>query len=234
MKKIVVLLLVFSLLSLTSCGLSQKKEDTAFTVADICAIANRAVPTTVITEMSLTTEKDTLNGFYTTATNGTDAVFTFNYERFATPEESLESGKSNRLVEVKGVVNYRDGVYYGVVTVDDETYLDGVYTPEEDLLTPGTGTAFDLKFNVDESLLADATVSEDGYSVTAKVSKENLVKLIGTDLNSTGDAGIIIETNGKNLTFVTVSCTTANGKLVLRSSFTNTIQDLFPEPEESK
>lgn len=217
MKKITVLLLVISILTLTSCGLFQN-EDTALDVAGICAIAKKAVPTTVITEVNLRTSAgDSLSGYYTTVTDGKDAIFTYSYQRFATPEDSVESGKPERISTFNGVINYRDGVYYG----DEENWR------------PGTGTAYDLKFNVSTDLFTDAAMAEDGVSFNAKISKDNLVAMLGTDLNAIGDADVEITTNGKNLTMIEISCLTANGKLTLRTSYTYNVQDnLFPEVEE--
>ena len=96
---------------------------------------------------------------------------------------------------------------------------------------PGTGTAYDLRFNVDQSKLKDVNVLEDGTSFEAKVAKEDLVSFIGTDLNSVGDATVTVSTNGVNLTEVTVSCNTANGTLTVRTSYTYNQQNLFPEAE---
>ena len=216
MKKLVVLLLVGALLCLTGCGWFKDKNDSSLEVSDICDIANKVVPTKVISEVNLVTTKGhSLKGYYTTVTDGADAIFTFRYQRFATPEESIESGNSDMILSYEGTINYHDGVYYG----------------DEELWVPGTGTAFDLKFHIDESLLKEATVAEDGYTLNAKVSKENLAKLIGTDLNATGDADISIVTNGKNLTMVNVSCATSAGRMVVRTSFTYNAQDLFTDSE---
>ena len=220
MKKFVILLLVFAILSLTGCGLfGQKDGATDVGASLICEIANNSKPTKITTEVNYVTNTgDTLLGHYVTTTDGVDAIFEYDYQRFATPAESLESGNYDRIISSKGVINYKDGSYY---------------SGDEELWKPGTGTAYDLKFNMDASLLKDVVLNEDASSLDAKVSAENLKALIGTDLNASGDATVSITTNGINLTGITVSCSTANGNIVIRSSFTYNPQDLFPETEEN-
>ena len=148
MKKFVILLLVFSLLGLTSCGLLQKVGIGAPSAADlICEIANQSNPTKVATEVNyLTSANDKLIGYYETTTDGTNAIFHYYYERLATPAESIESGNSDRILSFEGTINYKDGAYFG----------------DEEAWKPGAGTAFDLKFNVDVDLLQDVVVNEDG------------------------------------------------------------------------
>ncbi len=218
MKKFVILLLVFSLLGLTSCGLLQKVGiGQPKGVTAICEIANNSKPTKITTDVNYVTGSgDSLSGYYVTTTDGINAIFEYYYERLATPAESVESGSSDRIISFEGVINYKDGVYFG----DEESWR------------PGTGTAMDLKFNVDASLLKDAVVNEDGNVLDAKISPENLSSFIGTDLDAVGDATVSLTTNGVNLTALTISCTTAHGTLTIRTSFTYNHQELFPEVEE--
>lgn len=220
MKKFVILLLVFSLLSLTSCGLFNKEnKDLPEGASAIYEITENSKPTKITTEVHYTTGmNDTLEGYYVTTTDGSDAIFEYYYERLATPAESIESGNSDRIISFEGIINYKDGVYFG----DEEEWR------------PGTGTAMDLKFDIDPELLKDVVVNEDGNVLDAKVSADNLASIIGTDLNAVGDATISLVTNGVNLTSVTVSCTTANGAVTIRSSFTYNQQDLFPEEPEDE
>jgi hypothetical protein len=211
MKKLIIMLLVFSLvLCLPGCGKKSR-------VKDICEIAQNAAPTKIITEVSLvTTAGDSLKGYYVTVTDGEDAIFEYNYDRFATPAESVESGDYSRIIHEEGVINYKDGVYF---SGDAETWR------------PGTGTAFDLKLNFDSDLFKKATVSEDKNTFEITLGAEDLKTFIGTDLNTVGDATVRVETNGRNLTLVTVSCTTASGNLIIRTSYTYNRQNLFPEEE---
>ena len=220
MKKFVILLLVFAILGLTSCGLIDKigGDKTESDAASICEIANRSKPTKITTDVSYATKAgDALTGHYVMTTDGTDAIFEYYYEKLATPADSIESGNSNRKISVEGVISYKDGNYY---SGDNESWK------------PGTGTAFDLKFDVKEDALKDVVLSEDQSSLDCKVSVENLKSFIGTDLNATGDATVSITTNGVNLTGIVVSCSTVNGEIVIRNSYTYNPQDLFPETEE--
>ena len=186
----------------------------------ICEIANQSVPTKIITDVSLATKLgDSLSGYYVTTTDGTNMIFDYTYQRLATPEESVALGSSERYITAKGVVNYKDGVYF---------------SGEGDEWRPGTGTAFDLKFNISEEFFKNATVEAEGTVLKATVSKEVLKQIIGTDLNAVGDAEITLETNGINLTKVSVVCSTENGTLSLRTSYTYNRQQLFPESEETE
>ena len=218
MKKLVIMLLVFSLLCLNSCGLLQKfgigGPDGA---TEICEIANNSKPTKVTTEVNyITNNNESLQGYYVTTTDGSNAIFEYSYDRFATPAESIELGNSDRIITSEGVINFKDGVYFG----DEEDWK------------PGSGTAFDLKLKFDTSFFKDIVVSEDMCTLEAKISAEKLVAFIGTDLNASGDATVTITTNGVNLTGVTISCTTANGSITIRNSYTYNPQVLFPEVEE--
>ena len=218
MKKFVIMLLVISILGLTSCGLLEKVGigNPEGTTA-ICDMVKQSKPTQVNTEVSyLTNSGDTLKGFYETVTDGTNVIFKYDYQRFATPAESVESGNSDRILSFSGVINFKDGVYFG----------------DEEAWNPGTGTAFDLKFNIDPSLLSEIEVNEDGNELTAKVSAENLAAVIGTDLNAVGDASIVVTTDGVHLKAITVTCTTENGTMSIRSSYTYNQHVLFPEVEE--
>lgn len=220
MKKFVILLLVFSLLSLTSCGLLQKVgigQPDAVTL--ICEIANNSKSTKITSDVVYVTNAgDSLKGYYVTTTDGSNAIFEYYYEKLATPAESIASGNSDRIISFEGVINYKDGTYFG----DEEDWR------------PGTGTAMTLKFDIDPSLLKDAIVNEDGNILDAKVSAEDLSKFIGTDLGATGDATVSLTTNGVNLTALVVSCTTVNGTVTIRNSFTYNQQDLFPDVEEDE
>ena len=215
MKKFVLLLLVFSLLlSLASCKLF-KKEDEAPTASDVCEVAQGSEPTKTITTVSYTTNSgDVLSGYYKTVTDGTNVIFEYYYEKLATPEESLATGDGRRVVPYEGTIYYTDGKY---TSGDSESWR------------PGTGTAFDLKLNFNADLFKNATVSESGERLEATLGASELVAFIGTDLNMVGDATVTIEHNGTNLTSITVSCSTANGKLSIRNSYTYNKQDLSAE-----
>ena len=217
MKKFVLLLLVLSLLCLPGCKLFNKVGigKKASPAATICEIARSAKPTKIITDVKLATSSgDTLSGYYVTVTDGTNAIFEYTYDRVATPEDSLATGSSDRIVTEKGTINYKDGAYS---SGDAESWR------------PGTGTALELKLNFDDELFKNATVSEDGQSLEVKMGAEALKTFIGTDLNATGEATVTVSTNGRNLTMITISCATATGTLSVRTSYTYNRQDLSAE-----
>jgi hypothetical protein len=135
MKKFVIVLLVLSLLRLNSCGLFNKEDDQPSAVEIICETANSSTPTKITTEVNYVTNSgDPLKGYYVTTTDGTNAIFEYYYERLATPAESIANGNTDRIVNVEGVINFKDGSYY---YGDNEAWK------------PGTGTALELKFHID-------------------------------------------------------------------------------------
>ena len=219
MKKFVILLLVIGLLSLTGCDMLGNLSNSSPDGTEvICEIANKSKPTKITTEVNYVTNKgDALTGYYVTTTDGTNTIFEYYYEKLATPAESIASGSNERIIVAEGVIYYKDGAYY---SGDEESWR------------PGTGTAFELKFNVDAKLIKDAVLNEDATTIEGKVTAENLKSFIGTDLGAVGDASVSLVTNGVNLTMVTVKCTTESGTITLRTSYTYNPQDLFPELDE--
>ena len=231
MKKIIVMLLVLSLLCLSGCNSKKNNEDpgennnsplpapvVVSAVEKMCTIANGSVPTKTITQVSLDTNAgDKLTGTYSTVTDGTNVIFSYKYQRFNTPAEALETGNTDRILTLEGVVNYKDGIYF---------------SGEGDEWRPGTGTAFDLKLNFDKELFKAAVANEDETSLEVKFTADELVKFIGTSLNAVGEITVTVTHNGVNLNSVVITCSTANGTLTIRNSYTYNTQDLFPEVEE--
>lgn len=182
--------------------------------SDLYAIANNSRPTKITTDVSyVTNEGDNLSGYYVTTVDGNDTIFEYSYDRLYTPAESVAEGTDERIKTVEGVIYYNDGVYSG----------------DQGEWKPGTGTAYDIKFYLDKADLKDVTLNEDGTVLTAKVAPEKAVNVIGTDLKAVGDISLTVQTNGVNLTMVTVTCDTANGAMTIRTSYTYNVQDLFPE-----
>ena len=212
MKILVILLLIFSILGGIGFGVYYTNNGPK----DVYDIAESSKPTKITTEVSYVTfDGDSLTGFYVTKIHGNDTVFEYTYDRLRTPAEAVAEGTTDRIKTVSGVIYYHDGVF---------SSGDGGEW------TPGAGAAFDLKLDLNERLLKDVEVSEDGNTVTAKLTAENAVKVIGTDLNAIDDIGIIIETNGINLTMVTITADTELGTLTIRTSYTyNDLGELFPE-----
>lgn len=217
MKAFIIVLLIIALLGGAAFGAYYFFFDGA-AAGDVYEIANSSKPTKVTTEVSYVTKSgDNLSGYYVTTVDGNNTVFEYSYDRLYTPAESVAEGTNARIKTVEGVINYIDGVYSG----DQEEWK------------PGTGTALDLKFNLDKSKLKEATLNEDGTVLTAKIAPENAAAIIGTNLSATEDIEITVQTNGVNLTMILVSCNTANGAMTIRTSYTYNAQDLTPEQGEN-
>ena len=63
-----------------------------------------------------------------------------------------------------------------------------------------------------------------------KIVKTNDRKILG-DIE---DIDIVVETNGVNLTLVTISCPTQLGSVTIRTSYTYNAQELFPESDDAE
>ena len=220
MKILVILLLLLSLAGGAGFGVyyaqnAPEKPDDVYDVV-MNSDSEKLKPTKVTTEVSyITFDGDALSGFFVTKISGNDTIFEYTYDRFYTPAESLEDGTDKRIKTVSGVIYYNDGVFS---------------SGDKDEWKPGVGTALEIKFNLDEKLLKDPTYSEDGHALTAKITPENAKEVFGTDLNAVDDIDIVVETNGVNLTMVTIEVGTQYGYMNIRTSYTyGKLGDLFPE-----
>lgn len=225
MKILVILLLLLSLAGGAGFGVyylqnAPEEPDDVYDVV-MGSDTEKAKPTKVTTEVSYTTfEGDTLTGFFVTKISGNDTIFEFTYDRLYTPEESIQEGTDERIKTVSGVISYHDGVF-----------MSG----DEDKWRPGVGTALELNFNLKEELLLDPVYSEDGNTITAKIKPENAVEVLGTDINAVGNIDIVVETNGVNLTMVTIEANTRYGVVSVRTSYTyGKLGDLFPEADSQE
>ena len=211
MKAFIILLLVFSLLS----GIGFGMYYSANGPKDVYDIAESSKPTKVTTEVSYSTmQGDNLFGFYVTTVDGNDTKFEYEYQRLATIDEMADG----RIKTVSGTIYYHDGIYYG----DDEEWK------------PGTGTALDLKLDINKKYLKDIEINEDGTVLFALVTPENAPSVIGTDLKAIDDIELTVETNGVNLTMVTIYCLTQYGEMTIRTSYTYNEQNLFPETDSAE
>lgn len=211
MKAFIIVLLIIAILAGAGFGAYYFLFADGASSGNVYEIANSSKPTKVTTEVSYVTKSgDDLSGYFVTTVDGNNTVFDYYYERLSTPAESIADGTNNRVKPI-------DGTIY---------YIDGVYSGDQDKWEPGTGTALDLKFNLDKSKLKEATLNEDGTVLTAKIAPENAADIIGTNLNATEDIEITVQTNGVNLTMIIISCNTANGAMTIRTSYTYNAQDL--------
>ncbi len=241
MKKLLTVLLLVTMLlsiSLTGCGLfgngdgntpdggntsdggnnSDDGSSDTLTEDELYAIVNNSKPTKVVTQADYTTSECTLSGFYVTTISGSSMKFEYEQEKWLTLEEAYELGLGydDRIATIEGVIYYKDGVY----STDD-----GVFTP-------GTGTMFDIKLDIQPSLIKDAALKDDNTVIEAKIAPENIVKVFGVDVGAVSDAELTVTTNGVNLTRIEFVCDTENGELALTTSYTyNAQSNLFPEEQ---
>ena len=214
MKKLICLILALTCslgvtLAFTSCG---EEEETPA----IFEIAKTSAPTKIVTQVDYTDKNgQDLDGEYVMEIEGNNSIFNFEYSRYRTIEEGVSDGNTDRIKVIKGTVYFKDG----------KTSTDGEVWDSEAV------TAVDIKLNIDPALLTDAKISEDGQTLTATIAKDKAVEVIGTDLSAADSIALEVKTNGTNLTFVTVSCTTVSGgTMVVRTSYSyNAITLEFPE-----
>ncbi len=214
MKKILCLVLALALAlsvmgALVSCGDE---------LPEIYKLAQELEPTRTVTSVEYI-DKDgkKLEGWYDLQVEGENSVFSFKYDRYRTVEEALEENTKERIKTVEGVVYCRDGKYSG----------DGFTWSSAPVST-------DIKLNLDPSLLIDPVISEDGRTLTATVSSENIEAVAGSTLSAVGDISLVATTNGTYFTGVVLTCTTIQGAtLTVRASYSRNAVDLEPLfPEE--
>lgn len=213
MKRIISLMLVLSTLFLAVACLNACKNDGD---QDIYAIARGSEPTRIITEVYYKdTNKKSLNGRYDMRIEGNNSIFEYKYDRYRTVEEGVLDGSTEPIKTVEGVLYFKDGRF----SEDGDVW-------GSEAVTPGS-----FKFDLKPEYLTGATVSEDGTVLTATVTKENAVNIIGATISAEGDIALEVKTNGVHLTFITLSYTTAKGgdmKIVTSYSY-NDITLEFPE-----
>lgn len=224
MKKIIclILALVMSLacvFALAACGdepdpTPDGGDNTNKTPA-IYGIVTGSAPTKIVTHVDyVDAQEEDLSGTYTMTIEGNNSIFEYVYKRYSTIEEGVAED-CGRIKTVEGTIYYKDGQY----SFDGEEW--GAEAP----------TASDLKFNIDPEVLTNATISEDGCTLTATLSKETALAVIGTDLSAEGDVSLVVETNGTYLTRVTIECVTASGgEMKITTSYSyNPITLVFPD-----
>lgn len=193
MKKIICLLLLSVLaFSLIACGDSRANE--------ILAAVENSVPTKIVTIVNYVKENEnlpnvSLNSQYTIELDGDNSISTYRAERLASPTDAEADGP---IKTVEGTLYYKDGKYS----------LDG----EEWGAQPPYQSAKTLALKLDK---ADShEVSEDGTTLTIKLSGENAADALGADLKPDGTVTVEIVTVGDHVTRIFVSYTTESGARV--------------------
>ena len=217
MKKIICLLLslvtlIGCTLALASCGGDDEEPITLYD------IARTSVPTKSVTIVNYTTYNgEKYDGYYSLEKTGDNAIFDFNYYRPITPDEAIELDTTDWIYNFVGKVYYKDGKY----STDGKTYTE--MTPPEAL----------FKFNLTESNLTGAVLSEDGKKLEATVTPSNAVAIFGSAIKALGDVKLTVETDGTYLRTVTITYKTqTNASVTVSTSYSYNVITLdFPAQE---
>lgn len=195
-----VALILTTVLSLASCALIQrifgKKQGD-----DIYSIANNSTATAITTKIGYKSAAgEDFGGWYVAKRDGNNMIVEYEYDRYQTIEESVESGNSDRKIKEVGTVYYLNGKYYD----------SGDATK-----TPWVGSPLDVnfKFNLDKSKLSNIVTPEDNV-LYATMTSEACSEMFGITINCEGTISLYIATNGVQLTEMQMVYTTASGASV--------------------
>lgn len=164
-------------------------------VKSIPEIVSESKPATVTTLISYDGE-DLLEGSYITKTDGTNSVFEYEYERYATIPEMSEG----RIKTVKGKVYYRDGQ---VSTTEGETWVSS-----------DINQIVDFNLRIEENNFETYELSSDGKTLNGTLKPENSERVLGSAIAANGNIAVEIITNGFYLYYINISYTSANGATV--------------------
>ena len=168
-------------------------------------IVDSSEPTKITTLYSyVTPEEDALNARYVTEIKEGGYTFTYKKDRFATVEEAAPTP----IVTDEGVVYYKDGKY----STDGETWFSEA--PDVD--------AMSMKFDISLDNIGESySFNEEYTELTITADNDGAKAIFGIDFAASGDITVKVSTNGKYLTMVSVSYTTASGATVtLDTSYT--------------
>ena len=195
MKKILCILLVLAVVfAVASC-----RDDVEETPAEIIKdIVDQSSPTKIVTIVQYISDGETLSSVYTTEIDKANnkSVLKYDIEKFG----DIEAGDPDRIMKLAGEIRYLNGAIKDTTEDSWSTAVD---------LAP----AFEL--DVSRSLFAEYTVSEDGTTITGKVSGDNVALVLGTDQFSAEEINIKVMTNGTYIYSLDISYTTATGATVV-------------------
>ena len=219
MKRIFGLILVLALavscvFAFASC---KKEEATTKSIYDLVA---SAAPTKTVTLTDFVKGNVTYQGEFIMSVEGNNSIFEFSYERPRTIPEGATDGE------------YDDRVPNPVKTIEGVIYFkDGKFSEDGDQWTAEAPSTTIFSFDLKAEYLTGATTSDDGNTLTAEMTPENAVKVLGTDLQPQGNVKITVKTNGVSLSKVVLQYVTADGASVtIDTSYTyNNVVLVFPE-----
>ena len=186
----------------------------------IYGLVASASPTKTVTLTDYTAADGTIyEGEFIMSVEGNNSIFYFHYQRPSTVEEGMadvEAGKkpaSRR--ELEGNIYFKDGKF----------------SEDGDQWTAEAPSTTIFSFDLKAEYLTGATTSDDGNTLTAEMTPEKAVKVLGTDLQPQGNVKITVKTNGVSLSKVVLQYVTADGASVtIDTSYTyNNVVLVFPE-----
>ena len=217
MKRILGLILVLALalssvFVFAACKKDEAEPTNTKTIYDLVASAN---PTKTVTLTDYVKGETTYEGEFIMSVEGNNSIFEFSYERPRTVEEGVTDGTYDPIKTVEGVIYFKDGKF----SEDGDKWT--AEAPATTLFT------FDLK----AEYLTGAAITNDGKTLTAEMTAENAIKVLGTDLKPQGTVKLTVESNGVSLIKVVLEYTTVDGaSVVINTSYTyNNITLVFPE-----
>ena len=224
-KVLTILVLCLAILvSLAACKNKNKGEDPS-APADIYAIANSSTATTITTSIGYTAaDGATFNGWYVAQRQDNDMIIDYEFKRYQTIEESIESGDTNRFVNEAGTVYYLDGKYYNSY---DESKTPWVDAPMD----------ANFKFNLSKDKLSNIITPSENV-LYASMTPEACKDMFGLDISCPGSISLYLMTNGVQLTEIQFVYTTDSGAVVTiftTYSYNDLELDFTPitgEPEE--
>ena len=214
MKRIFGLILVLALaVSCVFAFASCKKEEAS--TKSIYDLVASAAPTKTVTLTDFVKGNVTYQGEFIMSVEGNNSIFEFSYERPRTIPEGAIEETSNPIKTVEGVIYFKDGKF----------------SEDGDQWTAEAPSTTIFSFDLKAEYLTGATTSDDGNTLTAEMTPENAVKVLGTDLQPQGNVKITVKTNGVSLSKVVLQYVTADGASVtIDTSYTyNNVVLVFPE-----
>lgn len=155
-----------------------------------------------------------LNGDYSLEIDENNAIFTYDFNTIATPEEGLEDW----IKTVDGKIYFKDGK----VSVTEGDEWDTI-----------SATTVNRKFELLKNRFKTYEKSEDEKTLTATITGSNIEGVIGYSISALGDISLVLTTDGVYMRGVTISYTSIEGaNVTIDTSYSyNDITLDFPTAE---
>lgn len=186
------------------------EAQTEFDVFEAAAKKNAPTNITTLTTYvgkDLAGQEFTFDGRFVLQVSGNNSIFKFAYDRFATIDEAA----ADYIVREEGAIAVRDGA---------AKVQTGGSMGDWEVLVPSLQTLGAL--NLDKTVVpSDYDLSSDGMELSVKLSREEALAVLGVVIEAQGEILLEAESNGKNVSMVVVSYTSASGAAVrIATSYT--------------